>query len=94
MSQKIENLHVRASEREKALLVQASVARNMSVSQFILQTTLPVAEEIVKKDGGQIQTLFRLEQAAWEEFNRLLDAPTRDIPELRKLLASKAPWEL
>ena len=93
MHQKAEHLHIRASEREKAMLSQAAQARNMSVSQFILQTTLPVAEEIVKSEAGNVQTVFRLGPKAWEEFNRLLDAPARDIPALRELFGSKVPWE-
>lgn len=93
MHQKAEHLHIRASERDKAMLAQAAQAKNMSVSQFILHTSVPVAEEIVRSDVGNVHTLFRLDADAWEEFNRLLDAPVREIPELKELLASKAPWE-
>lgn len=93
MHHKAEHLHIRASERDKATLAQAALAKNMSVSQFILQTAVPVAEEIVKQGVGDVQTLFRLDAGAWKEFNRLLDAPARDIPELRELLSGKAPWE-
>lgn len=93
MHQKAEHLHIRASEREKATLSQAAQAKNMSVSQFVLQTSMPVAEEIVSKEAGSVQTLFRLNASDWEEFNRLLDASAREIPELRELFLSKAPWE-
>ena len=93
MHQKAEHLHIRASERDKAMLAQAAQARNMSVSQFILHTSVPIAEEIVRNDTGNVQTLFRLDADAWEEFNRLLDAPAREIPELKALFATKAPWE-
>ena len=75
------------------MLAQAARAKNMSVSQFILHTSVPIAEEIVRSDAGNVNTLFRLDADAWEEFSRLLDAPVREIPELRELLASKAPWE-
>lgn len=93
MHQKAEHLHIRASVREKATLSQAAQAKNMSISQFILQTAVPVAEEIVRADISTVQTVFRLEPAAWKEFNLLLDAPLQDIPELRELLLTKAPWE-
>ncbi|MFI5386647.1 MAG: DUF1778 domain-containing protein, partial [Fimbriimonadales bacterium] len=86
MHQKAEHLHIRASGRDKALLARAAQAKHLSVSQFILQTSVPVAEEILRSDVGSVQTLFRLDAAAWEEFSRLLDAPTREIPELRALL--------
>lgn len=93
MSQKAEHLHIRASGKEKATLSRAAKVRNMSVSQFILQTSMPVAEEIVNLEACSVRTLFRLNADDWEEFNRLLDAPARDIPELRDLFLSKAPWE-
>ena len=93
MNHKAEHLHIRASEKDKATLALAAQVRKMSVSQFILQTSVPVAEEIVKNETGEVQTLFKLDAKAWDEFNRLLDAPARDIPELRKLLQTKAPWE-
>ncbi|MCB8933048.1 MAG: DUF1778 domain-containing protein [Fimbriimonadaceae bacterium] len=93
MPRKAEHLHIRASEREKATLAQAAQVKNMTVSQFVLQTSVPVAEEIVNQEAGNVRTLFRLNAEEWEEFNRLLDAPTRDIPELRELLRSRAPWE-
>jgi uncharacterized protein (DUF1778 family) len=90
---KAEHLHLRTIEREKAMLTMAARARNLSVSQFLLQTSLPVAERIVEEDAHRIQTVFKLNDAEWQEFNRLLDAPPRDIPELRKLLNSQPPWE-
>ena len=93
MEQKAEHLHIRASQHEKSMLAQAALAKNMSVSQFILQTTVPIAEEIIRAVTPSDQTLFRLEPKEWEEFNRLLDAPVRQISELRKLMQTKAPWE-
>jgi uncharacterized protein (DUF1778 family) len=93
MYQKAEHLHIRASEREKSTLARAAMLKNMSVSQFVLNTAVPVAEEIVKSDAGAETNLFRLDADGWAEFNRLLDAPTREIPALRKLLAERAPWE-
>lgn len=94
--QKAEHLHIRASERDKKTLVQAAQLKNLSISQFLLQLALPVAEEIVKTEApelGDVQTVFALEEEAWQEFNRLLDAPPRDLTELQKLLVSKPVWE-
>jgi len=42
---------------------------------------------------GDIQILFVLDEESWEEFNRLLDAPPRPLPELKKLLSCKPVWE-
>ncbi len=93
MQAKIEHLHIRASERDKAMLARAAQSKNMSVSQFILHTSVPIAEEIVRNEIGEVQTLFRLGPDDWAEFCQLLDAPAREIPQLKELLALKAPWE-
>lgn len=93
MHHKAEHLHIRASDQEKSAIAQAASLKNMSVSQFVLQTTVPLAQEIVRSDVGTVQTVFRLGPEDWEAFNRLLDSPVRELPELKKLLASKAPWE-
>jgi uncharacterized protein (DUF1778 family) len=89
-------------------LTQAARLKNQSVSQFLLQLALPVAEEIVKthiqeagaqetalklQAGAEVQTVFPLNAQAWEEFQWLLDAPPRELPELKKLLRSKPVWE-
>lgn len=93
---KAEHLHIRASEQDKKTLAQAARIKNLSISQFLLQTTLPIAEEIVKTEApelGDVQTVFALDEQAWQEFNRLLDAPPRQLPALKKLLLSKPVWE-
>lgn len=93
---KAEHLHIRTSEQDKKTLAQAARIKNLSISQFLLQTTLPIAEEIVKTEApesGDVQTVFALDEAAWQEFNRLLDAPPRPLPALQKLLLSKPVWE-
>ena len=93
MPPKVENLHIRATERDKATLTLAAIAKNMTVSQFVLQTAVPAAEEIVRQGAGTIETLFKLDADDWEKFNAALDAPPRDIPALRELLHTPAPWE-
>lgn len=39
------------------------------------------------------QRLFMLEDADFDEFNKLLDAPVKVNPGLKALLAKRAPWE-
>lgn len=93
MHQKAQHLHIRTSEKEKSMLSLAAQVRNMTVSQFVLQASMPVAEKVVNEEAGSIRTLFRLNAEDWDEFNRLLDQPAREIPELRELFLSRAPWE-
>lgn len=40
-----------------------------------------------------VQTLFRLDAKAWDEFLQLLNEPPRELPALKKLLHSKSVWE-
>ncbi|MGB5282377.1 MAG: DUF1778 domain-containing protein [Arenicellales bacterium] len=39
------------------------------------------------------QQLFMLDQANFDIFNQALEAPVKDNPALRKLMARKSPWE-
>jgi len=93
LKHKGKHLHIRASEQDKKTLAQAAQIKNLSVSQFLLQLALPVAEEIVKTEAPDMQTVFALDEDAWQEFNRLLDAPLRPLPELQELILSKPVWE-
>jgi len=92
-----EHLPIRTTPRNKKTLAEAARLRNMSVSQFLLQLDLPVAEEILAKhqvaERAEVQTIFNLDAQAWSEFARLLDGPPRELPGLKKLLASKPVWE-
>ena len=91
--QKAEHLHIRASERDKQTLSQAARIKNLSISQFVLQLALPVAEEILSAEAPEMQTVFALDATAWAEFTKLLDAPPRELPALKKLLQSQPVWE-
>ena len=37
--------------------------------------------------------VFRLDDAAWNEFTAILDRPAKRIPDLAKLLNEPAPWD-
>jgi uncharacterized protein (DUF1778 family) len=36
---------------------------------------------------------FLLDEATWKRFHQALDAPPADNPRLRRLLATRAPWQ-
>ncbi len=90
---KPEHIHIRASKHQKALLAGAARKRDLSLSQFVLQAVLPVANDVLQQNAQDIPLHVELDDEAWAEFNRLLDAPVRDLAELRKLLLSKPVWE-
>ena len=85
---KTARLDLRMTPQAKALLEQAARARHKTLSEFVLDQSLSAAEETLAD-----RRLFLLDDAQWVEFNRRLDAPPRDMPNLRELAQRKAPWE-
>lgn len=79
--QKEHRLSIRATEYEKELLARAAQAAHTNVSQFVLQTSLAAAAEILVD-----QTEFRLPKEQWEAFCQRLDEAPKVIPALQELL--------
>ena len=74
-------LNIRVSHHEKEVLTQAATASNTSVSSFVLQKAYAEAQSVLAE-----QNRFRLPERQWRKFLSALDAPAKDLPELRKLL--------
>lgn len=84
--QKETRLSIRASEPEKAILVQAARARHLNISQFVLQASLDAAHAVLVD-----QSEFRLPPVQWQAFCERLDEPARVIPALRDLFREAEP---
>jgi hypothetical protein len=84
---KVDRLNIRATEFEKSVLERAAKVSRVSMSQFVLQQALDAAERVLSD-----QTRFVLSEAEFEKFCERLDAPTRDLPAVRKLAAESSPW--
>ncbi|MGE0102854.1 MAG: DUF1778 domain-containing protein [Blastocatellales bacterium] len=83
--QKETRLSIRASEPEKAILMQAAQASHSNISQFVLRASLDAAHAILAD-----QSEFRLSPEQWEAFCARLDDPPRVIPALRDLFSEPA----
>jgi len=83
-----EKLDLRLTLDAKRRLSAAAAASHRSVSDFVLQSALERADETLAD-----QRVFRLTAKQWAAFQAALDAPPRVIPELKRLLSRKAPWE-
>jgi len=59
-----------------------------SRSDFMFETACREAQVVLLD-----QRFFRVEEAAYRQFLERLDAPPKPSEGLRKLLATKAPWE-
>ena len=82
------NINIRAKRTQRDLIDQAAEMLGKSRSDFMLETACREAEELLLD-----QRVFNLDADRFKQFQVLLDAPPGDNPKLRKLMASKAPWE-
>ena len=74
---------MRVSATQKTLLDEASRVTDTTLSEFVLNAATRAAEDVLAD-----RRRFVLPQEQWEAFARLLDAPPRSLPRLRRLLAS------
>jgi uncharacterized protein (DUF1778 family) len=81
-------LHVRLSSEQDALIRHAAEVEGKTVTDFTVQATVEHARDVLAD-----RRLFRLDDAAWDEFQALLDRPVARKPRLAKLLAKEPPWE-
>ena len=81
-------INIRAWQRQRDLIDEAAAVLGKNRSDFMLETACREAESILLD-----RRMFVLDEATWERFTALLDAPPRDLPQLRKLLSTPAPWE-
>ena len=85
---KQERLSIRANAQQKALLARAAGARHMNVSQFVLQTSLQSAQQIIEQET---QIVVSAEEYEW--LLQKLEEPPQENLALRRLLKEKPVWE-
>lgn len=83
-----EVINLRASQKQKALIDQAAEALGRSRSDFMLDTVCREAEAILLD-----RRYFVLSEDVFRRFSAALDKPPKDNPKLRRLLATRPPWE-
>ncbi len=81
-------INLRVDESRRALIDRAAEAVGKNRSEFMLDAATREATTALLD-----QRFFQLEARAFKQFTAVLDAPPSDNPRLRKLLATKAPWE-
>jgi uncharacterized protein (DUF1778 family) len=81
-------INIRAKRTQRDLIDQAAELLGKSRSDFMLETACREAEELLLD-----QRVFNLDADRFKQFQALLDEPPGDNTKLRKLMASKAPWE-
>jgi uncharacterized protein (DUF1778 family) len=76
-----EKLDLRLTAEAKRILATAAAAERRSLSDFVLESALRRAEETLADRHS-----FPLNPEKWAAFMEALDAPTRDLPHLKRLL--------
>jgi len=76
-----EKLDVRVSPSAKAKLQAAASATHRSMSDFVMESALSRAEEMLAE-----RRVFGLDAEKWAAFQAALEAPARPLPRLQALL--------
>ncbi len=79
-------INIRALPAQRALIDRAAAALKKSRSDFMLEAACREAENVLLD-----QRLFFLKNEEFEAFEAALKAPVSTT--MKKLLATKAPWE-
>jgi uncharacterized protein (DUF1778 family) len=83
-----ENINLRVSRSQKALIDRAAEAQGRNRSDFMLDAACREAESVLLD-----RRYFNLDEAAFQRFTAMLDAPPKSNPRLTRLLRTKAPWD-
>jgi len=83
-----EKLDIRLTAEAKETLRSAAAAQGRSVSEFVLESALQRAAETLPD-----RTRFDLDARQWAQFQASLDAPSRHLPRLAKLLKKPSVFE-
>jgi uncharacterized protein (DUF1778 family) len=83
-----EKLDLRLTPQAKRVLQSAATAARRSVSEFVLESALARAEETLPD-----RQRFGLDSERWAAFLKVLDAPPRPLPRLKKLLQTPSVFE-
>lgn len=83
-----EKLDVRVSRAAKAKLQAAASATHRSMSDFVMESALSRADEMLAE-----RRIFTLAPDKWTEFQTALDAPVKERPRLKALLEKPSFFE-
>ncbi len=86
--QKTEHIDIRTSLTAKAVLQQAASSVNKTVSEFLLDTGLSAASEVLTD-----RRVFALNDEQWNRFQEALDTDPKDKPALKKLLSERSVFD-
>lgn len=74
-------IDIRIEELKKKVIARAAELSGQNLTQYIMSVVWPDAERRVSQESR-----IKLSSRDWKQFCERLDAPIRDLPELKKLL--------
>lgn len=80
------SLRIRPDDR--ALIDRAARVAGTSRTEFMLAASRRAAQEAILD-----QTVFQCDEATFQRFVEMLDAPPAPNERLRRLMATKPPWD-
>ena len=83
-----QNINLRVTNSQKALIDRAASALRRNRSDFMLETVCREAEAVLLD-----RCYFSLPAEDFKRFKAMLDRPPAANPRLRRLLRTTAPWE-
>lgn len=81
-------LNIRIRTEQRSLIEQAAQVVDKTVSDFVREAALREASHALLD-----QTLFKLDDDAWDKFNQALDTPPAENAKLNDLMSRKPVWE-
>ena len=82
-----DRLQLRVSPRQRMVIQRAAEASHETLTDYVVRHAVAAA-----KDDLADRRYFALDDAAWTEFQALLDRPAVHKPALNKLFAQPEPW--
>jgi uncharacterized protein (DUF1778 family) len=83
-----QRIDIRTTLTAKQTLQDAAALSSKTITEFLLDSALTKAAEVLAD-----RRVFSLDDEKWELFMAALDAPTRDMPNLKKLLQEPSVLE-
>ena len=84
-----EKLDLRLSSAAKRTLKSAASVSHRSLTDFVLESALSRADETLAD-----RRTFMLSTAKWSAFQAALDAPTRPLPRMQRLLTEPGVFDV
>ncbi|MGR3807761.1 Uncharacterized conserved protein, DUF1778 family [Pasteurella testudinis DSM 23072] len=81
-------INLRVIPEQRDLIDHAAALLGKTRSDFMLDVVCSRAKDVILD-----QTLFQLDEARFNEFMAILDAPSEPNPKLDRLMKRPVPWE-